>query len=96
MENLEGQNGPYVCGEELDGNLVIGGSNEREKAGPGELDEEVHPVQDQDNKWAKKRLTKATERNVKIGEKIVRPVKTHTGSKARYFRPCRNVDRWPK
>ena len=45
---------------------------------------------------AEKQLTKTTERNVNIREKRVRPVKFHIGSKARYFRPCRYVDRGPK
>ena len=44
--DLEKQNGTYIIGDEPDGKLVIGGTNEWEGAGPGEMDEEVRTVQD--------------------------------------------------
>ena len=71
----------------------MGDANERENDGLDEIDEELHSVQDQENKWAKKQLPKSTEFNVRIGEKRVHPVKIHVGSKASYFRPHRYVDR---
>ena len=94
--DLEKQNGKYILGDELDGKLVLGGPNEWEGAGSGEMDEEVHTVQDWDNNGAKKHLATATERNVKICKKRVRPATLHVGSKAHYFGPCRYVERWPK
>ena len=71
----------------------MGGPNQWEGAGPGEIDEEVYTVQDWNNNGAKKHLAKVTERNVKICQKMVRPATLHVDWKARYFRPCRYVDR---
>ena len=96
MRGLAGQNWIYVFGEELDGKLVTEGPNEKENPCPGELGEGTHTIHDQVDMRAEKKLTRNTERNVKIFEKQVRPVKFHVGSKARYFRPCRYVDRGSK
>ena len=46
---------------------------------PGEMDEEVHTVQDWDNNGAKKHLGKLRERNVKICKKRVRPATLKVG-----------------
>ena len=94
--DLEEQNGTYILGNELDGKLLIGGPNEWEGAGPGKMDEEVNAVQDWDNNGVKMHFAKSTERNVKICKKRVRLATLHIGSKARYFRPYRYVDRLPK
>ena len=86
----------YIFDEELDGKLLTEGPNEKENSRTGELGEGTHTVHDQTNIRAEKQLTKTTERKMNIFEKWVRHAKFHVGSKARYFRRCRYVDRWPK